>query len=83
MFFSNKRQRCTSHLQRESKDVSHKSKNELAVTLYEKFSEILFYARIYCTLNHEKTQRIAYANYLSGQIDNIIERYMDGDDVMV
>jgi len=55
----------------------------LAVTLYGEFSEILFYARIYCTLNHEKAQRIAYANYLSGQIDGIIERYLEGDDVMV
>ena len=70
VFYKNPRQRCTAHLQRESKDVTHKSKNELAVTLYGEFSEILFYARIYCTLNHKKTHRIAYANYLSGQIDD-------------
>jgi len=83
VFCKNTRQRCTAHLQRESKDVVHKSKNKSAVTLYEEFSEILFYARIYCTLNHEKTQRIAYANYLSGKINSIIERYLDGDDVMI
>jgi len=83
VFCKNTRQRCTAHLQRESEDISHKSKNELAVTLYEKFSEILSDARIYCTLNHEKAQRIAYANYLSRQIDGIIERYLEGDDVMV
>lgn len=83
VFSHNSRQRCTAHLKRESKDVSFKSKNELAVTLYEKFSEILFFVRIYCTLNHEKTQRIRYANYLSGQIDDVIKRYLDGDDVMV
>ncbi len=51
--------------------------------MYEKFSEILFYARIYCTLNHEKTQRIRYTNYPSGQIDDIIERYLNGDDIMI
>jgi len=82
-FCKNPRQRCTAHLQRESEDVAHKSKNELAVTLYEKFSEILSDARIYYTLNHEKAQRITYANNLSGQINGIIERYLNGDDVMV
>jgi len=51
--------------------------------MYEKFSKILSDARIYCTLNHEKAQRIVYANYLSGQIDDVIKRYLEGDDVMV
>jgi len=63
--------------------VAHKSKNKLVVTLHEQFSAILFHARIYSKLYHKKTQRIAYANYLSGQIDGIIERYLKGDDVMV
>lgn len=83
VFSHNTRQRCTAHLQRESKDVSHKSKDPSAVILHEEFSEILSDARTYCTLNHEKTQRIRYANYLSGQIDDVIKRYLDGDDVMV
>ncbi len=83
VFCKNKRQRCTAHLQRESRDVSGKSKDSSAVILYGEFSEILFYARVYHTLNHQKTQRIKYANYLSGRIDDIIERYLKGDDVMV
>jgi len=83
VFCKNTRQRCTAHLQRESEDVAIKSKNKSAAILYKEFLEILFYARIYCTLNHEKTQRKQYANYLSGQIDSIIQRYLDGDDVMV
>ena len=83
VFCKNPRQRCTAHLQRESKDVAHKSKDSSAVILYGEFSEILSNARIYCTLNHEKTQRIRYANYLSGKINSIIERYLEGDDVMV
>ena len=82
VFCKNKRQRCTAHLQRESEDVAIKSKNKSAAILYEEFSEILFYARIYSKLHHEKTQRIAYANYLSGKVDGIIERYLDGDDAM-
>ena len=62
--------------------MSDKSKDS-AVILYEEFSEILSDARIYCTLNHKKTQRIAYANYLSEKVDDIIKRYLNGDDVMV
>lgn len=60
VFCKNKRQRCTAHLQRESKDVSYKSKDSSAVILYGEFSEILSDARIYCTLNHKKntTHRI-------------------------
>jgi len=83
VFCNNTRQRCTAHLQRESKDVSHKSKNELAKILYGEFSEILFYARIFCKLNHKKIQRIAYANYLYLRIDEIVRQYMDGDGVMI
>jgi len=82
VFCKNTRQRCTAHLQRESKDVSHKSKDPSAVILYGEFSEILSDARNYCTLNHKKIQRVQYANYLSGQIDSIIQRYLDRDDVM-
>jgi len=83
VFCKNIRQWCTAHLQRESKDVSHKSKDSSAVILYGEFSEILSDARIYCTLNRKKIQRVQYANYLSGQIDDVIEQYLDGDDVMV
>lgn len=83
VFCKNKRQRCTAHLQRESKNVANKSKDPSAVILHEEFSEILSDARIYCTLNHKKTHRIRYANYLSGKVDDIIKRYLDGDDVMV
>lgn len=54
VFCKNKRHRCTAHLQRESKDVVHKSKDLSAVILYEEFSEILSDARICCTLNHKK-----------------------------
>jgi len=53
-FCKNTRQRCTAHLQRESKDVTHKSKDASAVILYEEFSEILSDARTYCTLNHHE-----------------------------
>ncbi len=60
-----------------------KSKDSSAVILYEEFSEILSNARIYCTLNHKKIQRIRYANYLSEKIDDVIKRYLEGDDVMV
>ena len=82
-FSKNKRQRCTAHLQRESKDVSLKSKSGLAKILYAEFSEILFFARIYCKLNHKKIQRVQYANYLSQKIDKIIRQYMNGDKVMI
>ncbi|MGI0060816.1 MAG: IS66 family transposase [Nitrosotalea sp.] len=82
VFCKNKRQRCTAHLQRESKDVAHKSKDPSAVILYGEFSEILSDARIYCTSNHCKTHRTKYADYLSEKIDGIIKRYLDGDDVM-
>ena len=82
VFCKNKRQRCTAHLQRESRDVAHKSKDASAVILYGELSEIFSDARIYCTLNHKKMQRITYANYLSGKIDSIIKRYMAGDDAM-
>jgi len=49
VFCTNTRQRCTAHLQRESKDVAHKSKDSSAVILYGEFSEILSDVRIYCT----------------------------------
>ncbi|MBS1268505.1 MAG: hypothetical protein MAG458_01234 [Nitrosopumilus sp.] len=58
VFSHNSRQRCTAHLKRESKDVSLKSKNNLAKILYDEFSEILFYARIFCKLNHKKIQQV-------------------------
>jgi len=83
VFCKNTRQRCTAHLQRESKDVSHKSKNELAKILYEKFSEILFYARVFSNIHHKKIQRVQYANYLSEKIDEIVRQYMEGDKVMM
>ena len=79
----NTRQHCTAHLQRESKDVSHKSKDSSAVILYGEFSKILFYARIFSQLNHKKIQRVQYANYLHLRIDEIILQYLDGDDVMI
>jgi len=83
VFCKNKRQRCTAHLQRESKDVSLKSKDSSSVILYGEFSKILFYARIFCKLNHKKIQRVQYANYLSEKIDEIIQQYMDGDGIMM
>lgn len=83
VFCNNTRQRCTAHLQRESRDVSRRSKNKLAAILYGEFSGILCHARTYSKSNHSKTQRIKYADYLSQRIDGIIERYMDGDDAMI
>ena len=83
VFCKNTRQRCTAHLQRESRDVARRSKNKLAEKLYGEFSEILFYARIFSKLNHEKTHQISYTNYLSQRIDGIVRRYLEGDDVMV
>jgi len=63
--------------------VARRSKNKLAEKLYGEFSEILFYARIFSKLNHEKTHQISYTNYLSQRIDGIVRRYLEGDDVMV
>ena len=77
VFDKNTRQRCTAHLQRESKDVANKSSNPTAVILYEQFSDILSNARIYSKLNHKKIQRIKYVNYLFVQINDIIQQYMD------
>ena len=80
-FPENKRQRCTAHLQRESREVD-KSEKPSAIILHKEFSEILDNAREYSKSRHKKTRRIRYTNYLFEQITHIIKRYRRGDDIM-
>ena len=54
------------HICKENQKMWQINQNPSAVILHEEFSEISSNTRTYCTLNHEKTQRIRYANYLSG-----------------
>ena len=81
-FSKNKRQRCTAHLQRESREVADKSEKSSAIVLHKEFSEILDNARTFSRLKHKKTRRIKYTNYLFEQITHIIKRYRRGDDIM-
>jgi transposase len=83
VFYDNIRQRCTAHLQRESKDVAKKSKDRLATSLYQRFSKILFRAKAWTGSNHSDIQRIRHANYLLEKVDDIINQYLAGNDEMM
>jgi len=84
LFFENIRQRCTAHLQRESKHLAiRKSKSKLSATLYGKFSEMLHDARSYTTQKYSEIQRILHVNHLLRQVDGMISKYFTGDAEMI
>ncbi len=84
VLFHNIRQRCTAHLQRETKHLAiRKSKSKSSVILYGEFSKMLHDARLYTAEKHSETQRIRHVNHLLKQVDDIISKYFTGDAEMI
>jgi len=84
VFFTNIRQRCTAHLQREAKYLAiRKSKHKSSVILYGKFSSILYRARMYSAQEHSEKQRRRHAKDLLKQTDCIVKQYLTGDTEMI
>lgn len=84
VFFTNIRQRCTAHLQREAKHLAiRKSKHRSSVILYGKFSDMLHRARMYGAQEHSEVQRIRHVNHLLKQVDDMMLKYFTGDAEMI
>jgi hypothetical protein len=83
VFSGNLKQRCTAHLQRDTKHLARKSTDKQASILYGKFSGMLHRARVWSVQKHSEKQRTRHARDLLKQADCIIEQYMAGDVEMV
>ena len=74
-FPTNKKQRCTQHGTRESKNIAKRTKRDTAAKLYNELSEKFIMLRKWTHGRHSKKKRLAYVSELQVWLRGIISRY--------